>query len=410
MGTTLEVPHDLTVPEEGSPTTRGILSKALGRTCRELLAVVRTHGAPISDDALAVERVLATLLRESPGAIASLLRYPHVSTLVRSLRSAAPAEAHPLLVQLLAIASFDLAWYAALPFPVTLRRLPARLVSRAARVVFALPPGTTSCTFQNGTLSAEDRTGRVESLDLAALARGIDHPWLERPYREVRGSIVLALADNNPLSGIEAHPDKKRPNTVDLGGHDEQEWLASLRGALATIERYLPGTSADIDVVLQQIVPTGFDAQTHSSCSYQEDIGTIYMSLHPQPMTMAEAIIHEVSHNKLNALLDLDPILENGPNERYASPVRPDPRPLHGVLLAVHAFMPVARLYERMTASVDPSVPAEQRQRLQARYAAVVRSNRAGMGVLQEHARPTRIGKGLLDELSAWERHFRGVG
>jgi HEXXH motif-containing protein len=81
------------------------------------------------------------------------------------------------------------------------------------------------------------------------------------------------------------------------------------------------------------------------------------------------------------------------------------------VLLAVHAFMPVARLYEAMIASSDPPpVSPEERRRLKARYVAVIQSNRAGMEVLEAHARPTRLGKGLLDELMAWETHFRQVG
>jgi HEXXH motif-containing protein len=278
-------------------------------------------------------------------------------------------------------------------------------VSLAARVTVDLPAGTSAATFQNGKVTV-DVAGRAEVLDLAAIEAGADHAWISRPYRDVRGGIVLALADNNPLSSIEAHPDKKTPNTVDLGGHSEEEWLASVRDALALIEQHLPAMAADIGVVLQQIVPTGYDAEKHLSCSYQDDIGTIYLSLHPQVLTMAEAIIHEVSHNKLNALFDLDPIIENGRGELYPSPIRPDPRPIHGVLLAVHAFVPVACMYERMTATMgDPDA-----RRIADRYAAVVRSNQAGTSVLEAHARPTRIGKGLLDEISEWGRHFRKAG
>jgi HEXXH motif-containing protein len=355
---------------------------------------------------VAFDRVLTPLLRESPGAVASLLRHPHVSTLLRALRTASAGKAQPLASELIAFISFDLAWCGALPTSITLQRCPRRLLSLAARVSVDLPAATTAVTFQNGKILVHDPTG-VHGVDLLSLGQGGTHPWLERPYRVVEGGILLALADNNPLSSIEAHPDKKTPNTVDLGGHEEQEWLASIREALGIIERYLPGQRADIDVVLQQIVPTGYDTEKHLSCSYQEDIGTIYMSLHPSPLIMAEAIIHEVSHNKLNALLELDPILQNARKELYASPIRPDPRPLHGVLLAVHAFMPVALLYETMLSA--PSA-IEPHQNLKERYAAVVRSNRAGMQVLAEHARPTRIGKGLLDELEAWETHFRGVG
>jgi HEXXH motif-containing protein len=405
----LECPKDLTVPGDGSTTSRTILSKALGRTCRELPAVVRTLAAgPLREDAAAVERALAPLLRESPAAVASLLRHPHLSTLVRTLRAPSAVDASGVAVlgaELLALVAFDLAWHGALPSTVTLRRLPRRIVSLAARVALDFPAGTSGAVFQNGKVTV-DGGGRTVVLDLGAVEGGADHPWISRPYRVVRGVVVLALADNNPLSSIEAHPDKDKPNTVDLGGRSVEEWTASIREALALIEKYLPAMSADIDVVLQQIVPTGYDAEKHLSCSYQEDIGTIYLSLHPSALTMAEAILHEVSHNKLNALFDLDPIIENGRDELYTSPIRPDPRPIHGVLLAVHAFVPVACMYERMTAAMGEA----DARRIADRYAAIVRSNQAGTGVLEAHARPTRIGKGLLDEISAWARHFREAG
>src|SRR6185503_4671918 len=111
------------------------------------------------------------------------------------------------------------------------------------------------------------------------------------------------------------------------------------------------------------------------SASYQEAIGTIYMTLHPSLMTMAEAVIHEFSHNKINALFELDDVLENAWAPLYTSPVRPDPRPLHGVLLAVHAFLPVARLYERMIEQGDPLAESSA---FRGRYAAIRRINREG--------------------------------
>ena len=93
-------------------------------------------------------------------------------------------------------------------------------------------------------------------------------------------------------------------------------------------------------------------------------------------------------------------MLENALEPLYASPVRPDPRPLHGVLLAVHAFVPVARLYERM---IEQGATG-----LEARFRDVVRVNREGMSVLLPNARPTRVGQGLLDELARWDAHFAG--
>jgi len=389
---------DFAVPEPGSTTTRTVLSGALGRVCRELPAAIAPHER--GDDARSLGRVLALLSRSNPGAVASILRRPHASTLVRAMRSAPAGDAHALAVELRATLAFDLAYLGVLPCAVTLRELPPRIVSLAARVAVDLGEGLGAATFDDGHMRGEGPRGAV-TLDLAAIARGAESARLHRAYRVVRGEIVLALADNNPLSGLEAHPDKTTPNTVDLGGRSEDEWLASIDGALGIIGRHLPGVAQDIDLVVQQIVPTGYDAVRHLSCSYRENVGTVYASLHPSVLTMAEALIHEASHNKLNALFDLDPVIENRDDERYPSPVRPDPRPLRGVLLAVHAFVPVACLYERMLRS--ELAHGVRRERLEERLAAIVRGNRAGLEVLRAHARPTPVGRALLEELSRYD-------
>jgi HEXXH motif-containing protein len=120
-------------------------------------------------------------------------------------------------------------------------------------------------------------------------------------------------------------------------------------------------------------------------------------------MTMVEAVIHEFSHNKLNALFELDAVLENAWSPLYTSPVRPDPRPLHGVLLAVHAFLPVARLYERMLESGDPRA---QNAAFLKRFEQIRQANREGAATLLENACPTPVGRGLIEEIGRWNAHF----
>jgi HEXXH motif-containing protein len=329
-----------------------------------------------------------------------------VSTLVRVLRagSADPAEADSVAVELSALLAFDLAWLGALPFDVTLERLPARLLSLLAGGAVDVPEGARRATFRSGAV-VFDMPGQREriTLDLGAAARGDESPWLRRVYSAVTPEIVLALADNNPLAGVETHPDKEPPR-VDLGAHPADAWTAALREALDLVAEGLPAMRADIDVLLQQIVPTGYDAERHLSCSYQENIGTIYLSLHPRAMTLAEALVHEVSHNKLNALFAVDPVIENGREELYVSPVRPDPRPLHGVLLAVHAFLPIACLYENLMELRSPIAAGPDFCR---RFEAIVQVNREGASVLRAHARPTRLGQGLFAEIERWDAHFR---
>jgi len=218
----------------------------------------------------------------------------------------------------------------------------------------------------------------------------------------VRGSISLALEDNNPLSMYEAHPNKSG-NRIDLGGRDAGTWCESLGDALDRIGRYLPDLRAEHDLFVQQFVPVGYDAEAHLSASYREAIGTIYLTLHPQPMTMTEAVIHEFSHNKINALFEIDDVLHNAYFPLYKSPVRPDPRPLHGVLLAVHAFIPVARLYEAMREANDPLA---QHPGFESRFKQIVAGNHEGIEVLAAHGQPTPAGRAVLDELIRWDQHF----
>lgn len=345
----LPPPRDLTIPEPGSTTARDVLSRAIGRLLRELRPLLRAHAASAPDDVAAVEASLASLPDLAP--LVSVLRRPHVAGLLRTLRATRPGEGEALLVELLATLAGDLAHLGAIT-PVALRRQPPRIVS--------------------------------------PLASG-------EGYHVIEDDILFALVDNNPLAMHEAHPDKGG-NAIDLGGRAVDAWLASLRGALALVAAHLPALRAEMSLYVQQIVPVGFFEDRHLSASYREAIGTLYLSLHPSPMTMVEAMIHEFQHNKLNALFESDDVLENAHEPLYPSPVRPDPRPLHGVLLAVHAFLPVARLYESMIAGGATGLDARLRD--------IVRINREGTDVLLANARPTPVGGGLLDELGRWHAHF----
>jgi len=292
------------------------------------------------------------------------------------------------LPALLGTIALELARTGVLTRPLRLRSWPPRLTSSAGRLCVVIPPGTTALSFEAGRLAIEHPLGT----HAACLAPD------DAAFVPLEGSAVrLALVDDNPLAALEAHPDKAG-NALDLGGQPITRWAEALEGALALVGTHLPAFRGEIEAVLQQVVPVGHDEERHLSASVQEAIGTIYLSLHPNPMTMAEAVIHEVSHNKLAALLELDPVLHNDRAEAYASPVRPDPRPLHGVLLAVHAFLPVAALYAAM---IEAGVPGSDHPSFLRRHAAIVAGNHEGAEVLRAHARPTALGAQLLAEIDA---------
>jgi HEXXH motif-containing protein len=73
------------------------------------------------------------------------------------------------------------------------------------------------------------------------------------------------------------------------------------------------------------------------------------------------------------------------------------------VLLAVHAFLPVARLYERMIAAGHPLA---QREDFVQRFAKIRKTNREGADVVLSNGRPTPIGRGVLDEIARWDCHY----
>jgi HEXXH motif-containing protein len=399
---TLAPPRDLTIPEGASHTARDVLSASMRRLLvdlRRLAADLPAHGADRAD-AAAFARLVEQLYRGAPGAVASALRRPNVCALVRCARNALggdgdPSRAPALLRELRGTFVAEVAAAGALPAPLRLAALPPRVVALGARTALALPPGAAG-NFANGALHLDG--GREARLDAAAPANDI----VSHPYHDIEGGIVLAEVDNNPLSMFEAHPDKSG-NAIDLGGRTAAQWCAVLRRCLDLIARHMPLLRSEIDLFVHQVVPVGYHDQRHLSASYQEAVGTIYMTLHPNLMTMTEALVHEFSHNKLNALFELDPVLENAFAPLYASPVRPDPRPLHGVVLAVHAFQPIARLYERMTEAEEPASKSPDFQR---RFAQIRKVNRDGAAVVLGNGRPTAIGRGLLDEMRRWDEHY----
>jgi HEXXH motif-containing protein len=242
----------------------------------------------------------------------------------------------------------------------------------------------------------ELRTSDGAPYPLPTHADPAPHPSVrvERPFSPVRAlpSPSLALADVNPLCMLEEHPDKSG-NAIDLGGRSVEEWTRALAEALSLIDLGLPELASEISSSLERIVPVGFEPERHLSASYREAPGLVYLTLHPSALTLAEAIVHETQHGKLNVLRWFDPVLENGDTTWSKSAVRPDLRPLSGVLLAVHAFVPVAALHLALARAGHPLAQGPGFER---RRAEVIAANRHGIETLKQLGRPTQVGERVL--------------
>jgi HEXXH motif-containing protein len=399
----LIAPADLTLPGPGSRGVRQLLSAALLRS-RALLAGLN---APDPQDPRAVLR------RELPsldqGFLLSALRRPSRFTLARCLEfqpQSPPALRLRWARTLAASLLLDAAEHGLLRAPVVFS-LQEPLLSERSGWLLTLPPrARLSLSSRRIELHADGSSAYSElpappgALHQALTIAGASASLAQIP---LWNDAVLLLQDTNPLAEQEAHP-AKSGNRVDLGAHDPDRWCEALRGALAVIEEHLPEIAEEMKLLMGHIGPVGFFEQQHLSASYLEAMGVVYLSLHPHRMTLVEALVHEFQHNKLNLLLGLDATMENADWPLYASPVRPDPRPLRGVLLAVHAFQPIVHLYERLCeqpASGEGEVAWRRR-----RLGEVARLCREGCEVLLPNGRPTPQGAPLFEEITRLDRRF----
>ncbi len=217
------------------------------------------------------------------------------------------------------------------------------------------------------------------------------------PLHEGLPELRLSLVDTNPLADVEAHPDKSG-NALSLGDKPLEQWQQALHEALELIRVALPDWFEELNHSLQRIIPVGYLPERHLSASYREAPGIAYLSLCDQPLTMAEALIHETQHTKFNLLSWIDPVLPNGMTCWTQSPVRPDLRPLWGVALAVHAFVPVAALHARL-AELDHPIAGTDFFRRRRQH--VLQGNQTGIDILADHAEWSRPGSKLWTQMRA---------
>jgi HEXXH motif-containing protein len=269
------------------------------------------------------------------------------------------------------------------------------------------PPGRALLLDPSGlTVELHDgaRLQLPEDADLDHASMSLDRPFL--PLGQASQGIWMSVHDANPLSMEEAHPEKSG-NQVALGEYSAKDWAARLEEALELIATALPLWSEETPWSLSRIVPVGFEPEMHLSASYREAPEVIYMTLHPDPLTMAEAIIHETQHSKCNLLSWLDPMLHNAYSTWTESPVRPDLRPVMGVLLAVHAFVPVAAFHQRL-AQLDH--PLSRTHQFEVRREQVLAGNEGGLKIVRSRGEPTPTGGRLIAALEELHGHLLDDG
>jgi HEXXH motif-containing protein len=155
-----------------------------------------------------------------------------------------------------------------------------------------------------------------------------------------------------------------------LTGEKEEQSRAQFERALSILRQHAPATFAEIETHIGEFIPArGKPAggMEFDGCSSLERWGSILInaSLAKTDLELCEMIAHEASHNALFAMAPLNFHVENDPEERYASPLRVDPRPMNGLY---HATFVLARMcYAMREVAASPSAPpalAEEARKL----------------------------------------------
>jgi HEXXH motif-containing protein len=374
----------LALAEPGASPVGALLGRYLAATARAFLDGAARRGGEHAQVARAVERALSSRRRETLACFASpWVGAPLHAAALDDAPEPVQARIDAALRRVPANLALELALRGLLADGESLVLAAATLASPTLEAAIEPPPG--ELTFRSGAIAVGPH----------ALALAPDALAAPGPFRVVRpwarfGRHRLSLLDGNPLAALEAHPDKAG-NAVDLGGRSVDEWTSALAAALALVERHLPELAVELPPLLREVVPVGYFAERHLSATYREAVGTLYLSLHPEPLTLAEALVHELQHTKLNLASYAVALLVDDGAARHASPLRPDPRPLRGVLLAAHAMVPVAVLLRRLRDSGHA--------RAAERLATVEAGNRDALATLAASADLTDEGRRLVADL-----------
>jgi hypothetical protein len=170
-------------------------------------------------------------------------------------------------------------------------------------------------------------------------------------------NIKLTVEDNNPYNKQETHPEHIKGWAIagNWWEASEEDWLKIYENSFNLLKELDEWIFDELNQIITKIIPLWTARWIHNSASYKECVGHLYMwftidSDKPE-INNLEAIIHESSHNKLNLIMQFDPIVLNSKEEKYYSAIRPDARHIHWVFLGYHAFAPT--MYIIMKAYVN---------------------------------------------------------
>jgi hypothetical protein len=175
----------------------------------------------------------------------------------------------------------------------------------------------------------------------APLAEYPSFPLREHHSTAGGQSVRWTIDDIDPYRTFDAPEAPRRLDAEEFG-----DWGERLDEAWAILVAEHPDHVPEVAAtgpVIVPIPPRGSLVASSSAASF----GAICLTPPNSPATLAETVVHELQHSKLNAVLDLVTLHESSSNRLCYAPWRHDPRPLSGLLHGVYAFTGVVEYWRR---------------------------------------------------------------
>lgn len=136
------------------------------------------------------------------------------------------------------------------------------------------------------------------------------------------------------------------PMSTGLSDRELRRWRQLVQAAWEVLVRHHRWAAEPIATGVSVIVPLTPQSETDLiSATSPAAFGAVATSWPPDPVTMAETLVHEFQHVKLCGLLDMVPLAESGREKVYA-PWRQDPRPSGGLLQGIYAHLGIVRFWQ----------------------------------------------------------------
>ncbi len=236
-------------------------------------------------------------------------------------------------------------------------------------------------------IADEDQAALTTAL---ARAAALDDPASAAPCR----AVTLRDEDLGPglAESYRRHADDDPEIALDLAPADPAAMAEAARTLAETVELIAaadPELSGELAALVREVVfaanggtSPDFDGAT---AFYLWGANILNIAGAADPMGLAEVLVHEAAHTRLLGETMGQPLATNPPEERYASPLRPDPRPMEGI---VHASYVVARLHYLAGKLFEGSERTRRQEENRARFL-------AGDEIIMRHAAFTPTGASI---------------